>query len=239
MKPLKLPNEDKDTNDFLNRLENVENKKCIEKEETDIDNEKHRKCEELRFERIKKLTEIMGYNSALEHQYDEITDFELAWELECALGVPPEVRYQRRKEYWNHHESSWTQRGINGYDGQGCNGFTGCVPECRYFAETGTITDDEVIREHEEHNKKERETIAERNRKYGLNDNDSDEIKKQKWEEIHEVEIRIMNLKGEYYQKTQHVGPNPEVVKAIEDAVWAEFCNKIKERQQQSQQQQQ
>jgi len=217
------------------RLSELENRKQIKAaSDGDIDSEKHRKCEELRFERIRKLTEIMGYNSALEHQRDEITDFELACELEAALAVPPEVRYQREKKTWRFHESSWTARGIaNGYDGKGCNGFTGCVPECRYFAETGMITDDEIIKEHEERNKKERERIAEEKRKLGLNDNDSDEVKKQKWQEIHEVKVRILDLTGEFLHQRQHTGCKWEEVKAIEDAVWAEFYNKINERQQQ------
>jgi hypothetical protein len=36
------------------------------------------------------------------------------------------------------------------YDGQGCNGFTGCVPECRYYLPYGRIKDEEVIAEHKE-----------------------------------------------------------------------------------------
>jgi hypothetical protein len=41
-------------------------------------------------------------------------------------------------------------RGLKRYDGEGCNGFTGCIPECRYYPEIGRIEDEEVIREHEE-----------------------------------------------------------------------------------------
>jgi hypothetical protein len=31
----------------------------------------------------------------------------------------------------------------NGYDGYGCNQFTGCIPECRYYPEEGRIEDEE------------------------------------------------------------------------------------------------
>lgn len=232
MKPLKLPNED-DNDNFLRRLEHLESKKRIA---TDSDSEIHQKCEELRFERIKKLTEIMGYNSALEHQRDDITDYELAWELECALRVPPEVRYQNKKKDWEHHELSWFMRKLPMNDESCCNYYR-CVPECRFYPEEGMIEDSEIINEHEERNKKEREKIAERNRLLGFNDNDSDEVKKQKWDEIHKVKNRINDLTSEFLHQRQHTGCKWEEVKAIEDAVWAEFYEKIKERQQQQQQQ--
>jgi hypothetical protein len=61
------------------------------------------------------------------------------------LEVPPEQRYQDKKKHWYFHESSWYMREANGYDGQGCNQFTGCVPECRYYHEKGRIEDDEVL----------------------------------------------------------------------------------------------
>jgi hypothetical protein len=40
--------------------------------------------------------------------------------------------YEDHREHWYFHESSWYVRGVNGYDGQGCNQYTGCVPECVY-----------------------------------------------------------------------------------------------------------
>jgi hypothetical protein len=41
-------------------------------------------------------------------------------------------------------------RGLDatGYDGYGCNQFTGCIPECRFYAQYGRIEDEEVIAEH-------------------------------------------------------------------------------------------
>ena len=53
----------------------------------------------------------------------------------------------RQKQSWFFHELSWYWRGLDatGYDGQGCNQFTGCVQECRFFTEYGRIEDEEVI----------------------------------------------------------------------------------------------
>ena len=39
-------------------------------------------------------------------------------------------------------------RGLNAYDGQGCNQFTGCVQECRFYADQGRMEDEEVIAKH-------------------------------------------------------------------------------------------
>lgn len=36
------------------------------------------------------------------------------------------------KETWYFHDSSWSMRETNGYDGRGCNGHS-CIPECEYF----------------------------------------------------------------------------------------------------------
>ena len=41
-------------------------------------------------------------------------------------------------------------RGIQAYDGQGCNGFTGCISECRFYLPYGRIEEDQVIAEHRE-----------------------------------------------------------------------------------------
>jgi hypothetical protein len=40
--------------------------------------------------------------------------------------------YEDHRVHWYFHDSSWYMRGVNGYDGQGCNQYTGCVPECIY-----------------------------------------------------------------------------------------------------------
>jgi hypothetical protein len=42
--------------------------------------------------------------------------------------------YNKIQEHPTSHPSSWTHRGIKtGYDGKGCNQFTGCVPECSFY----------------------------------------------------------------------------------------------------------
>ena len=33
--------------------------------------------------------------------------------------------------------------GLNGYDGKGYDAFTDCVPECKFYAEEGKITEEE------------------------------------------------------------------------------------------------
>jgi hypothetical protein len=86
----------------------------------------------------------------LECVYDSITQDELDYSLKRKLRIPPEQRYQYNKMNWFFHESSYSMRGFDAYDGKGCNGFTGCIPECRYYPTTGRIEDEEVIHEHKE-----------------------------------------------------------------------------------------
>ena len=43
---------------------------------------------------------------------------------------------------------AWRGLDATGYDGQGCNQFTGCIPECRFYPEYGRIEDEQVIEEH-------------------------------------------------------------------------------------------
>lgn len=50
-----------------------------------------------------------------------------------------EERYQMFKENWFFHDSSWYMRGLEAYDGHGCNQFTGCVPQCRCYPQEGRI----------------------------------------------------------------------------------------------------
>jgi hypothetical protein len=52
-------------------------------------------------------------------------------------------RYDEYKEHWYFHKSSWYMRGLNVYDGQGCNGFTGCIPECKFYPKEGKLSEDE------------------------------------------------------------------------------------------------
>jgi hypothetical protein len=65
-------------------------------------------------------------------------------------------RYEDCREQWFWHESSWCMRGLHGYDGQGCNQFTGCVPECVYadgrldLSELERIKD-RILRREQEH----------------------------------------------------------------------------------------
>jgi hypothetical protein len=77
--------------------------------------------------------------------YDTITQDELDYHLKMKLKhTTPEQRYQDRKETYYFHE---LYRDDGGY---GCNGINPgiCVPECRYYAETGRIEDEELIQEH-------------------------------------------------------------------------------------------
>lgn len=83
-----------------------------------------------------------------EDVWDSITQDELDYYLKSRLREPPEERYQRiRREPWI-HETGWATRGLNAYDGQGCNHFYGCIPECRFYPKVGRIEDDEVIENH-------------------------------------------------------------------------------------------
>jgi hypothetical protein len=86
---------------------------------------------------------------SFEAAYDGITQDELDFSLKRKLRMTPEQRYQREKEHWYWHESSWCIRGLaaTGYDGYGCNNGK-CIPECRYYSEYGRIEDEEVIEEH-------------------------------------------------------------------------------------------
>jgi hypothetical protein len=229
---------------FIHRLESVEAKKGIMRDDyEETDSEKIWKCTELRHARVMKLAEVMGYNEALSWQRDGITDYELKWELECALRVPSESRYQNKKNRWLWHESSWWMRRfttmppLTGYDGQGCNN-TGCIPECRFYEPTGRIEDSELIKLEEEGHKKEKEMIEAKYRLLGFHDDDSDEIKKQKWAEIHKVKNRIIDKKSEYLRIRQHGWQSSDGLKAIEDTGWAEFYLEVAKKKQQSQQQQ-
>jgi hypothetical protein len=118
--------------------------------ETQQNGEPHR-FSDYRLSRCKKTAPAVGITC--EDVYDTITQEELDWELRQQLKVSPEERYQRNKKAWSSHPSSWYVRvPHNGYDGQGCNQFTdpSCIPECRFYPETGRIEDLEVIQKHRE-----------------------------------------------------------------------------------------
>jgi hypothetical protein len=78
--------------------------------------------------------------------YDTTTQDELDYELKRKLKhTTPEQRYQDRKETYYFHE---LYRDNGEY---GCNPTARpeiCVPECRYYNETGRFEDDELIQEH-------------------------------------------------------------------------------------------
>jgi hypothetical protein len=66
--------------------------------------------------------------------------------LKRALRVPREQRYQREKSHWYWHDSSYNNRGLDAYDGYGCHDGQ-YIPECKFYADTGFIEDDEVKEE--------------------------------------------------------------------------------------------
>ena len=57
----------------------------------------------------------------------------------------PEAKYQDYKEQWYFHPSSWYRRknGEGSYDGKGCNQFTGCIPECKFYCIKGKLEENE------------------------------------------------------------------------------------------------
>ena len=96
-----------------------------------------------------KITDAFG-NKTCEDVWDSITQDESDYYLKMNLRMPPEERYQHKKEAWYFHESSWCMRhNDNGYDGHGCNNGE-CIQECRYYPEYGRIEDEEVIQRHNE-----------------------------------------------------------------------------------------
>jgi hypothetical protein len=97
---------------------------------------------ELREARAKK-TNAFG-DKTYEYVWDNITQEELDYYMKKNLEVPPEQRYQKQKEHWYFHKSSWYYRGLERDDGYGCNNGI-CVPECRYYSERGRIEDEEVL----------------------------------------------------------------------------------------------
>lgn len=85
------------------------------------------KFAELRETRAKK-TDGFG-NKTYEDIWDNMTQEEIDYYKKKRLQVSPEERYQEKKKHWYFHESSWYMRGLNAYDGYGCNQFTGCIPD--------------------------------------------------------------------------------------------------------------
>ncbi len=96
---------------------------------------------ELRLARAKK-TDAFG-NKTYEDVWDNITEEEEEYYRRKGMEQDPSVRYHQLKAAWWSHSSSWCNRGIQGYDGKGCNAGI-CVPECRYFAPTGRVEFEEL-----------------------------------------------------------------------------------------------
>ena len=97
------------------------------------------------------LDKVLDRIDTLERLYDVKTEVRT---VEAAAAAQqqaerefrtPEERYQERKKHWYFHPSSYYMRDWEkGYDGKCCNTFTGCVPECRYYAKEGRITKEEI-----------------------------------------------------------------------------------------------
>jgi hypothetical protein len=67
--------------------------------------------------------------------------------LMLELKIDPEQEARERYQYfkyenWFFHKSSWYMRGVNGYDGKGCNNAV-CVPECKFYPSEGKLYDGE------------------------------------------------------------------------------------------------
>jgi hypothetical protein len=74
--------------------------------------------------------------------------------LDSWLKQTSAQRYQRKKKYWQSHDCSVWKRYGNWYNGPpalvGCaasnNNERGvCIPECEYYPDTGSISDEEVL----------------------------------------------------------------------------------------------
>jgi hypothetical protein len=133
------------------------NESNIQQEEIElIDRETERRRQEwfakLRLARCRKR-DAHG-NKTCEDVYEYTTQEEYDYNLKTAiLSQTPEERYQDRKQHWYFHDSSYYMRGLGAYDNQGCNPWTGCIPECRFYNEYGRIEGIEVIEKFERHNK--------------------------------------------------------------------------------------
>lgn len=168
---------------FNKRLTEAESKVPAEvmgREETDEEIE--RRLKEMRGARAKEMYGPARTDSN-SHTYadlwDEVTDEEIDFELRKHLEVPPERRYQLAKKYPPYHEIGWTSRHIHNestgwvfdpnrkhyvripgyFVDKGCTKETGCVPDCRFYPETGRIEDDELVQLYEKW-KRDRDSIT-------------------------------------------------------------------------------
>ena len=89
----------------------------------------------------------LGHKPLLDEDYDHsITEEELDFILKRELWLSPEERYQAEKTNFLFHDLSCYMRDL-GEEDYGCTG-AGCIPECRFYPETGRIEDAEVIEDH-------------------------------------------------------------------------------------------
>jgi hypothetical protein len=58
-----------------------------------------------------------------------------------SVFIVPAMSVTMSRENWFFHKSSWYMRGVNGYDGMGCNN-TVCVPECKFYPSEGKLYHD-------------------------------------------------------------------------------------------------
>ena len=132
---------DKSLNRLSVGLGRIEESTRVTKAETD--EERSARFAKLRRERNDKWRKL-GRRPTYEEEIKEITKEEWDYYKRKNLEVPPEQRYQKQKEHWYFHKSSWYYREEEGYDGHGCNDGV-CVPECRFYPEKGRIEDEEVL----------------------------------------------------------------------------------------------
>jgi hypothetical protein len=222
-------NKDKTFGSFDYRLGILEEKKGIVTEEEETQSQKIRKCAELRQERIRQMTEIMGsYEEALSWHHYGLTPYELDCELEPSASYPLEQRYLNFKQRWLDHPTSWWARRFDSYpplvefDGKGCNK-DGCVEGCRFYQETGTVDDDEFRKLQLEKYELEQAQMEAHLTLLGFEDDDTYETKKQKWDEIRKVKNRIGEEQRAYLEQRQHGWQSCDDLKRIEDDAWAEF----------------
>jgi hypothetical protein len=71
------------------------------------------------------------------------TQDEIDFALKRELRKTKEQRYLEEKANFLFHDLSCYMRGLSDED-HGCTG-AGCIPECRFYPDTGVIEDDEVI----------------------------------------------------------------------------------------------
>jgi hypothetical protein len=150
-------------------------RKTTQEELDDIETERYGEPHRFhiyRAARCKKTAPAIG--KTCEDVYDTITQEELDWSLRQQLKVSPEERYQDKKKHWYSHELSYwhqtilhdTGKAVDTIKEYGCGKSNvkveggWCVPECRYYPQTGRIEDSEVIQKHREREKRYRDNNA-------------------------------------------------------------------------------